>query len=394
MAIRILAAALLARGGSVGADITRSGLQKMTKIAASLGLLFCLLPAFGAAKSSAMDSYLYIKEDESQYCGEGTAGAGEFGDAARASKAARERALEALAGAIRVQVTSKTSEKIESKGGKSSEEIRSEGESRVEITLNNVKYLELPDFPDRGKLTVLAHLSKEDYLRQLAGKGAAVYRPQFGLSVGVDMLNLDSFSALVRRSAAISSPNYGGVSSSGGNEAMPMVAGTMVGYAAELSWPFMLLGAAYFQQNQNIWGVHRSPTAPPGMQDTYSTNLYSLTMLELHAGYDYIPWAWRFQPYLPVRVRAGFLELKDTVLQGTYKANLYGASAGLGLRYWLNGEFSLEGGAMANLALNSASLSGGGSQFGGTLAITPSESAPALDFSGSQFFAKIKWSGF
>ncbi len=116
-------------------------------------------------------------------------------------------------------------------------------------------------------------------------------------------------------------------------------------------------------------------------------------MLVLEAGYDWTPWLWRLQPFVPLRLRWASIGLQNQTLEGKFGAQLYGASAGLGLRYWLTGELLFEGGLAADIPFNSQEL-GGDNDYGGPFHITKDAAAPALALDGTQLFARVKWAGF
>src|SRR5258708_3633608 len=111
------------------------------------------------SSSAAMASYVYIKQNSDLFVGEGTAKTSEFGDdQAKALDAAKERARADLASSVKVRIKSETSEKLESKDSKVSEEIKSQSQSQADVSLENVKYMEFKDFPGKGQVTVLASL--------------------------------------------------------------------------------------------------------------------------------------------------------------------------------------------------------------------------------------------
>src|SRR5258708_6643732 len=154
-----------------------------------------------ASKAATMRAYMYIKEDSDRFVGEGVAELKEFdGDSVKALAAAKERARGDLASNVRVQVSSDTAEKLESKNGKVTEELKSESKSHADVALENVKYMEFKDFPEKGQMTVLASLSKEDYRRQLAGKKVSVYLPENSLRFGAGYTVNDSTVRIARDS--------------------------------------------------------------------------------------------------------------------------------------------------------------------------------------------------
>jgi hypothetical protein len=316
-----------------------------------LALLLVFAPGFAArlqAKTAAMTSYLYIKEDDGQYAGEGTALLKEFSGAPEAAKAARRRALESLGETIRVQVTSRTTEKIQLKDGKVSEEIRSEGESKVDLSLENVRYLELADFPEPGKLTVLAHVSKEDYRRQLAGKGVPLYVPENGMRVSAGF--------------------------SGG------------GWIAENGDPSPLVGVDFFWRGLAL-GVEMNEVRM-GSQGPFLTSANAGLLVRAWTfsfGHDWTPWRWKLQPFIPLRLKY------ELAAADPYVAHLFGASAGLGLRYWPTDSFSFDVSLRQNMALNRSSLlNGAGAPYN-----DPKTGSPLLiGLDNMALHVGLLWSGF
>jgi hypothetical protein len=362
-----------------------------------LGLTLCAGLLRADADKDTWKKYNNLIDDSDLYTGEGVVQVSEYGgDPAKAGEAAVQRARAALAASIRVHVSSETKETIKGNAQSVTETIETKSSEATDLAIDNVHTREFKDFPDPGKTTVIAYVSKEDYRRQLAGVAVPVYRPQFGVAVGVDLLDLQSFKALVSRSAVFNQNRPAPVTSGAAvNIIMPSVPGSMFGYNLAVTWPFLVLEAGYYQQNILLWSLHRNSATTSS--DSYRTDAYSVSVLMLEAGYDWTPRLWRLQPYVPLRVKAALLNMNDTDFAGQddYHVDLYGASAGLGVRYWLNGEFSFEASGTYNLALNSGILQGKSSDFSDrTLHFTPTDAAPALDLSGLQLHAGIKWSGF
>src|SRR6266852_388429 len=93
------------------------------------GLFLSAAPGLSAASPDLWDKYNNLTDRSDTYVGEGLAKASEFsGDANKALQAARQRAREDLASAVRVQVSSQTSESLELKGGKATEAFSSQGQ--------------------------------------------------------------------------------------------------------------------------------------------------------------------------------------------------------------------------------------------------------------------------
>jgi hypothetical protein len=265
----------------------------------SLGLILGmgggLLADDGAAetKKAAMKSYMYIKEDSDRYVGEGIAALKDFnGDTIKTLSAAKERALGDLASNVRVEVSSNTDEKLESKGGKITEDISSESTSHEDVALENVKYMVFKEFPESGQIAVLASLSKEDYRRQLAGKGVKIYLPEWGIKVAVGTFYLLQ---------------------NADNRDIPQC---LIGDLVWGSWTF---------------GFDMVPPNGPGAAYGF-----------LHLGYDWTPWKTRFQPFVPIRLMGGELYYNgsgETRNEGS--GPILGYGAGLGVRFWPTDSFSI-----------------------------------------------------
>jgi hypothetical protein len=264
-------------------------------------LLLCVRPVL-AGDSPSMKVYLHLKEDESLYMGEGTAEAKDFGGSvAKALAAARQQAKGSLAEAIQVRVSSETTEKLSAKDGKASEDVQSETKSKTDLALENIKYAEFTDFPDKGQVTVAATLSKEDYRRQLAGKKVSVYLPEHALKVRTTM----------------DAPNWlVGHYQPGLNLGLELMSGP---WTIGGDWENDSV------QSPNSHGLQSPPGSSP-----------NISRFSLSAGYNWTPWAVRFQPYFPVRVHYQWGGM------GQLTANLAGASAGLGFRWWPSDTFALD----------------------------------------------------
>jgi hypothetical protein len=245
-----------------------------------------------AASSIGMKAYLALKEDSNLYTGEATVLPKDHANLAEAKAAARSQALANLAESIQVEVKSQVQEKLSSENGKVDESVKSVAEAKAHLVLENVHYLELNDFPDPGQLSVMASLSKEDYRRQLAGKKVSVYLPEHTLKVKVMMNGPDW---LV------------------GHYQPGMDLGLEVGFS---SW----IVGAYWEgdtvQSPNSHGLNLPDTAP------------NFSLFGADLGYNWTPWATRAQLYFPFRLQYQWVGLS------TLTANLGGASAGLGFRYW------------------------------------------------------------
>ncbi len=320
-------------------------------------------------KKAAMKSYMFIKEDSDRFVGEGVAATGDFaGDRLKAAAAAKERARGDLAANIRVNVSSDTSEKLESKDGKVSEELRSESKSHAELALENVKYMEFKDFPDSGQITVLASLAKEDYRRQLAGKSVRVYAPENGfrilggVKVGANIGNVGD---------AVPAHFWGP-----GGSIYPVVGfdffhnGWVAGLDLEASSPNDLL------RQDNNWDPKT------GLYSNFSPGY---AFFGLNIGRDFTPWQVKRQIYFPVRLKYAF-----THIDPFNRLDLFGGSAGLGYRFWPTDGLALNLQVMWTQGFNSSPLV---RSDGSTLLAAPGRDA-TLDLTGLESTFGITWSGF
>jgi hypothetical protein len=295
-----------------------------------------------------MGAYVYIRQDSDLYVGEGIAKLSDFdNDPAKASAAAKERAMADLASSVQVRVHSETTENLESKNGKMDEDIKSRSQSQADIVLDNVKTMEFKGMPDQGSVTVLASLSKEDYRRQLAGKGVKVYLPELGLRIG-GILSFPSTDDLHG-----DQPHHPG--------------GDPAGPELDFIWRSFYLG---YQIQFDQYG------APGQMPKSY-------TISAINLGYDWTPWAWRVQPFVPLQIQYAYWDMDPSFAQ------TFEASAGLGLRLWANDSvaFQIQG------TWNQGLWGGGIYQSGGNLLAVNGHDAQVA-MTGPEWAAGITWSGF
>jgi hypothetical protein len=354
-------------------------------------LVFFLLgpPFVGAlrsADSGTWDKYNNLKDNGDLYVGEGVAKTSEFGgDMGKANQAARERAREDLASSVRVEVRSSVREEASQKDGQSSESLKSSGQSESAVVLENVKFRDFRDFPHDGDDTVLAYLSKEDYRRQLAGKAVNVYRPQFGVGITGSIVNLSSLASLQNLDIAQDAHSVNG----GVGASMSMHAPQLSALGVELSWPFLVAEVSYATGGTNLYADNGDSTS--GNPENFQTQAYTYSLWEAKVGYDITPWAWRYQPYVPLRLVAGSMVMGDGNGGRDTSTLLLGASAGLGFRYWFTDALALELSANWQQGFDSAAAVFPGNH---PVKITPSVDANALDLTGLDLKAGLRWSGF
>jgi hypothetical protein len=352
----------------------------MIKEAVILMLLANLLPVtiLSAKDSPAEHLYMTMKQNQDLFVGEGTADISDFqGKPLDALAAAKERARADLAANIKVHVSSQVTENLESKDGKSSEEIKSQSKSQADIDLQNVKYIEMRDYPEQGEMTVLASLGKEDYRRQLAGKGVAVYRPENGLRVNFGGYR-PSFLGDYLTELPDSSAMVTGTNAVGGGFNVPL------NFGVDVVWRDFVIGLAVAHFDEGIYTYDTGPktqTNAPG----WNTTDFSATFVQAQLGYDWTPFSWRLQPFIPVR-----LEDIEAFLSGA-NGNLIDLSAGLGLRFWPNDSLALELVGVYHQGLNSFTMNNYGGPF--RIDANPSD---FVTVSSTGFEAKvgILWSAF
>ncbi len=317
----------------------------------------------GAADSPAMRTYIHMKQDSDLFLGEGLAEKKDFdGNAAKALEAAHSRANGALAEAIRVRLSSQITEELQSKDGKTTEAIKSRTQSQAEVSVENVKFMEFADFPEPGQMTVLATVSKEDYRRQLAGKGVRVYHLESGL----------------RASAALAvSPGLGDLTRSSNDEPGDALAGASLDFL----WRDLFAGLQFGMIGKGQGGGSTTgSTAPkPTSVLNAAVNRYSF-----HLGYDWTPWSRRLQPFLPVQVQYSYWDMDPQVAQ------TFDAAAGLGLRYWANDTMAFQ-----ILGSYHQALSGGAiADKSGKALLMPGGAQATVSASGGEGSVGIIWSGF
>jgi hypothetical protein len=315
--------------------------------------------------------YLAIKEDGDLYVGEGVAELKEFpASELKALEAARERARAALGGAIQVRVRSEISEQSSQGKEGSSEELSAKSSSIADLVLENVHSEDFIGLPKEGRITVLAWVSKEDYRRQLAGQKVPVYRHQWGFKAGIGPARIDSVAVLMDSVKDYVSP----IGIRGTVDKSPIAFAPMV----ELGWQGWALGLQSWGLQIDTYDYSGSNGGGPGRHD------YSFNALLFQAGYDITPWAWRLQPYAPLRLEGASVSL------GPYSTFLSSATAGGGLRFWATDSLAVEAAGSYRFGLNSSTFV---DKAGQELRLG-SGAVPSISLSGFQLLAGLRWSGF
>jgi hypothetical protein len=256
-------------------------------------------------------------------------------------------------------VSSETTENLQAKDGKVSEELKSQSRSQSDLKLENIKYLEFKGMPAEGQVTVLASLSKADYRRQLAGKGPTVFTRESGISANFAMLSSSWSSAF----PASNKPEALG---------------------AEFFWRGYSLGIC---QSSYTWlGGYRNST------DTANSTPLDLNVdiVELSLGYDWTPWHTRLQPFFPVRLKMGAIGGigNDIPL-------IFGASAGAGLRLWIIDTIAADISGVWGQGFNSATpISSSGSDSGKAYHFYDTNSTVSPNLSDARLQIGLMFSGF
>lgn len=340
-----------------------------------LMLLLALL-ALGASLRAADNGskrYLKLKDSADAYVGEGVAKLAEFdGDGLKALEAARERARGSLASAVRVRIVSETREQSSSGPEGSTETVESKSASLADVILENVRIEDFIGLPAEGQVTALAIVSKEDYRRQLAGKAAPLYRPQYGLKLAVWGWSQPSIEAIENTGTMNSAPtdapvNMGGNGASGSSVAP--------GFGLEFVWRDFSLGLDYYRKELGLYLYDDKLNQYNVRSDGISIAMASL-------GWQYIPWPWRVQPFVPFGVHVANVNL----FQGQVIA--MGASAGLGIRYWPSDAFSFELCVRFLQGLNTQRFQGGGPIY-----LRKGQEAE-FNLTSPQARVAIQWSGY
>jgi hypothetical protein len=341
---------------------------------AFLGILVLLLGGAALHAADAGKRYLKLKDDSDLFVGEGVVELKEFkDDGLKALEAARERARGSLASSIQVRITSETNEELKNGKDGSSEELSSKSKSLSDLVLENIHSEDFVDFPEKGRITVLSYVSKEDYRRQLAGKAVRFYRPEYGLKLAVWGLSLGSFSTIEDSGTSNGAPvGY----SSNGNNGGGSGSGLTAGFGLEFVWKDFSFGVDQYRKDMSLY------VYDPALKN-YSVSSDGLGLWMASLGWQYIPWNTRVQPFFPLGVH---------IAQSSwnmYMAGAAAASVGAGLRYWPSDAFSFEvgfrylQGFWGNPYLKD----------GEPLRLRTDQNAD-FNLTGSQTRVAIQWSGF
>lgn len=310
-------------------------------------LLPLALPAAegaSAAKKSQQRVYDGIMSDGDLYAGEGVVSLSSFGgDAAKAKASARERARANLVEGIRVRIVSKTTDTQSHGAAGDKEEIKAESSSSADLELEGIQYKTLEGFPEEGKLTVLASLSKEDYQRQ-ADQRVLAYRPLHALRLWGGVIDNARMNQLEESNTGNpkDAPVLSGPSNNGNNQ-------SIMSFGGDFYWKSFFVGfGASFARS----GLYLYRPDLGGYQ--LNTSAWSNLMVKL--GYEWTPWATRLQPVIPVQVEYDFMNWDPNFAQSLAVAG------GLRLRYWTSDRVAFDVGGLWHQGLTSSTVSGRGGE--------------------------------
>ncbi len=347
-----------------------------------LKAVFVLLVAFasvglGAAANENEKVYQGLMGDSALYTGEGIVALDAYGsDLGKARSSARERARASLVESIKVRVVSQVKDTQSSGPGGEKQTIESQSVSIADLEVEEIRYDYFENFPKKGQLTVVASLGKADYERQLVGKRASRFRPEWGLGVVYQFSTYFYFDEFFKeQSRRIQSGAYilkPGINTPGGS-----TTDSVQGIGLQFRYrEFSLLIS-----NELIEGL--TVATYDSTVGQYGLETKNLEIIGAELGWDYAPWALRLQPYLPLRARLHHVGL------GGYDAWVTGLATGLGLRYWASDSFFLDFSGRYVQSLNRAEL-----QRQGRPISTGPASNVAWCLSAAQWQVNLTWTGF
>lgn len=324
--------------------------------ASLLGSAFIFLNA-GVLQASSFErtraDYLGIRDNSDLFVGEGAAWLKDEGDdLAQATAIATARARGSLAQAIEVRVQSSTEVEAKNSPEGSTETARQRDVSSSDLKLAYVKTQAFEDFPKRGQVTILAWVSKEDWRRQMKGKGPVVYRPENGIRLGGGSWYPGEFTLFPTKQYF-----------------------EQHGFELGLVWAHWVVEGMFLMGNF----VPVNSTDPPTDLNTTVINL----------GYEWAPFAWRIQPFVPVGL--SYAGQRVSMESGSDNASNYGVYVGLGARYWPSDSFALEVSVRQYFPLNRVE---GDAISYDTNGWQAASFKPVFELSGGSFAVQVLWSAF
>jgi hypothetical protein len=330
-------------------------------------LLPLALPAAEDAASILKDQqkvYDGIMSDHDLYAGEGLVSLSSYGgDLTQAKTSAKTRARAALAETISVRIKSTVTDTMNKDGDK----VEAKAESVSDLELQDVQYKVLEGFPKEGQLTVLASLSKEDWLRQ-NDKRLLSFRPLRALRLWGGMIENFSLSALPKDPPAGPIINASNGSSGGG----------VTSFGADFYWTSWVFGLG-------TSSVHRNPYIWQPRSAAYEQIDHPAAIVHAKLGYEWTPWATRFQAVLPLQLEYNYLDWDP------YFSQSFGVASGLRLRYWSSDRVAFDFGCLWHQGLGQSEFIGRG---GDSMVLDPSGKLAYFSANAPELSAGVVWNGF
>ncbi len=324
------------------------------------------------SKTKAQKVYDGIMSDSDIYAGEGVVTLASFGgDINRAKASGRERARGNMVESIRVRIVSKTTDTQSSGPGGSKENIEAQSSSTADLELEGIQYKYLDDYPKNGQLTVLAFLSKEEYQRQ-SDKRMLGYRPLRALRLSGGTISTNSFSDYMYK---YSGSPAGAVFLNGSQSSSDSQA--PISLAADFYWNGFLVGAAVTTGRTPVTAVEALPITYKNVNNPWSVSYARL-------GYEWTPWATRFQVALPIQAEYAIVNWDPFFSSG------FGLSGGLSLRYWSTDRVAFDLTGKWHQGLSKSDLV---DRSGKTVLFRPGEPG-TFETTGPEVTVGILWNGF
>ncbi len=315
-----------------------------------------------------------IMSDTDLYAGEGVVTLASFGgDINKAKASGRERARSNMVESIRVRIVSKTTDTQSSGTDGTKEQIQSESSSSADIELEGIQYKYLDEFPKEGQLTVLAFLSKEEYQRQ-SDKRMLGYRPLRALRLSGGVVESLVIGDLQDKHSGLPP---GGVYTTQGGGGSVSDSQASLSLGVDFYWSSLFFGATLTSGRTPFTVLEAAPNVYRWMNSPWSVT-------SARVGYEYTPWAKRFQVAFPMQVEFAYLNWDP------YFATGYGVAGGLSLRYWATDRMAFDVTGRWHHGLNKSDVA---TRDGKALLVTPSTTVE-FNTTGPEITAGLLWNGF
>jgi hypothetical protein len=313
---------------------------------------FCLgSTCLHADEAAAPQAYADIKSDLSLHLGEGSAALGDFrGNPFEAERAALAQARASLAESIQVRVSVLTSDTVIAGSKEANQVLESRSHSVSVVNLEDISTRAFLNYPEAGDLSVLAWITDKDYHAVLGAR--LDDSPHGGLEI---MAGYYALSDLV----SLTSSQPGGA---GSLQASPLK--NLTPFGLEFSrGPYLFgLEVAFMTPSFIQWVPDQA-----GQGGSYTlASFQGAGMAAAWLGYDWAPWKWRIQPYIPLRAKAGLIQFAP------WNSKFFGAAAGLGLKLWLSNHVAIDLQGLWNAGPEEAIGNSGG---GTPLQLSPTQNA-------------------